>query len=289
MASDFDPDLAHALARHLGAEVRQHHALGGGDIARAYRVELSSGVVIFVKTLPDAESLFESEAWGLAWLRATKTLTIPEVLAVGRDPVAFLALEYLERAAPAADHEERLGAGLAAMHRVGAPTFGLDHDNFIGTLPQCNTPAATWPEFYRDARLMPLVRRAIERGLLTKDHARAFDQLYARLPERCGPAEPPARLHGDLWAGNRHVGRRGEPVLIDPAVYGGHREMDLAMMRLFGGFSPRTFAAYEEAAPLAPGANERVALYQLYPLLVHVLLFGHGYVPQLLEALQRVR
>lgn len=289
MGSEFDPRLAHALAEALGAPVRQHRSLAGGDIARAYRVELGSGAVVFVKTLPRAGGLFEAEARGLAWLGETGTIAIPEVLAVGRDPVAFLALAYLEPGTPTADHDERLGRDLAALHRAGAPSFGLDHDNFIGTLPQSNTPAATWPEFYREARLAPLVRRARDGGLLTPEHVRSFEQLYARLPERCGPAEPPARLHGDLWAGNRHVGPHGEPVLIDPAVYGGHREIDLAMMRLFGGFSSRTFAAYHEAAPLAPGADERVPLYQLYPLLVHVALFGGSYVSQLLAALRRVR
>jgi fructosamine-3-kinase len=117
---------------------------------------------------------------------------------------------------------------------------------------------------------------------------RGFDALFGCLTERVGPDEPPARLHGDLWGGNLHVDEEGRPCLIDPAVYGGHREMDLAMMRLFGGFSPRVFAAYHEAYPLAPGWEDRVPLYQLYPLMVHVNLFGRGYVGSVEGALRQV-
>src|SRR5690606_30251837 len=127
-----------------------------------------------------------------------------------------------------------LGRGLAALHRFGAASFGLDQPNFIGSLPQDNTPAGDWTEFFRERRLLPQVERAIENGRAPAALAQGFDRLFDRLPELVGPAEPPARLHGDLWGGNLHVDERGLPCLIDPAVYGGHREMDLAMMRLFG-------------------------------------------------------
>src|SRR5204862_1227715 len=139
---------------------------------------------------------------------------------------------------------------------------------------QSNAPAATWSDFYQRRRLEPQVRRAAEAGLVGPALRRAFDRLFTRLPELVGPAEPPARLHGDLWGGNAMADEQGAPVIFDPAVYGGHREVDLAMMRLFGGFGRRVFDAYAEVYPLAPGHEERVALYQLYPLLVHVNLFG---------------
>jgi fructosamine-3-kinase len=150
----------------------------------------------------------------------------------------------------------------------------------VGSLPQANPPRASWAEFYRECRLLPLLERARRRGLLDAEFERAAERVLARLEQLVGPSEAPARLHGDLWAGNVQVARGGEPALIDPAVYGGHREIDLAMMRLFGGFGPRVFAAYAESAPLAPEHPARVALYQLYPLLVHVVLFGASYVPR---------
>ncbi|HWO13400.1 MAG TPA: fructosamine kinase family protein, partial [Polyangiaceae bacterium] len=141
--------------------------------------------------------------------------------------------------------------------------------------------------FYRERRLAPLLRLARARGSADVALERAFERLFARLDELAGPPEPPARLHGDLWGGNLHTSTDGHPMLIDPAVYGGHREIDLAMMRLFGGFGERVFAAYGESSPLAPGAAERVALYQVYPLLVHLCSFGRGYLAQVRRAVER--
>src|SRR5690606_35946578 len=170
-----------------------------------------------------------------AWLGEAGALRVPQVLAVSGegDPVPFLALEYL---APgrSADHEVALGRGLAALHRHGAPAFGLDHDNFLATLEQDNTPTDDWASFYIPRRLDPQVRLAVDAGVAPRSWVAAFDRLYARMDELAGPPEPPARLHGDLWSGNLHADERGAPVLIDPAVYGGHREVDLAMLQLFG-------------------------------------------------------
>jgi fructosamine-3-kinase len=184
--------------------------------------------------------------------------------------------------------DEALGQGLAALHRFGAPTFGQGHDNFIGRLPQSNTPHDAWPAFYREERLLPQIRMASDRGLLGAGLVKRLDQLLARLEALVGPPEPPARLHGDLWGGNLHVDDRGAPCLIDPAAFAGHREIDLAMMQLFGGFSSRVFDAYEEAHPLADGASDRVPLYQLYFLLAHVNLFGGGYVASVERAVSAV-
>jgi fructosamine-3-kinase len=186
------------------------------------------------------------------------------------------------------DFDEQLGRALAALHRFGSPGFGLDHDNFIGRLPQSNTPASTWVDFYRERRLEPQLRLARESGLCSSAMARGFDRLFSVLAERVGPVEPPARLHGDLWGGNLIVDETGAGCLIDPAAYGGHREVDLAMMRLFGGFGPAVFAAYHEAWPLQPDHEERVPLYQLYFLMVHVNLFGGSYLAQTEQALRAV-
>lgn len=284
-------ELRGAVEAVLGAGVTRSRPVAGGDVNDAFEVELVDGRRVFVKANERADRrMFPAEAEGLAWLAEPRCTRVPEVLAVsgaaGSGP-CFLVLELITPAPRQAGFDELLGRSLAALHRSGAPSFGLDADNFIGSLPQSNRARATWAEFYRDERLEPLLQGAVARGHLGADTQRAFEQLYARLPELVGPAEPPARLHGDLWRGNLHVDETGAPCLIDPAVYGGHREMDLAMMRLFGGFSERCFAAYAEAHPLAPGAAERVALYQLYPLLVHVNLFGAAYSSSLEQALGR--
>jgi fructosamine-3-kinase len=273
--------LRAALEARLGARVSQSSQVAGGDINEAYCLELSSGPRVFVKTNASAPpTMFPAEARGLEFLREAAALRVPKVLAVSApdEQPCYLVLEWLESARPAADFDERLGHGLAALHRTTVSGFGLDHDNFIGTLPQANAPSASWPEFFRRQRLEPQLARLTALGRASFALRRGFERLLDRLPQLLGEAEPPARLHGDLWGGNLHVGESGEPCLIDPAVYGGHREIDLGMMRLFGGFSERVFAAYDEAFPLSDGALERVPLYQLYPLLVHANLFGGSYV-----------
>ncbi len=281
--------LAEAVGDALGRRVTSSRAATGGDINLAFAAMLDGGERVFVKTHPSApRTMFPAEARGLAWLREAGALRIPEVLAVSdakEGGPSFLVLEFIEPGRRAAGFDETLGRGLAALHRFGAPSFGLDHDNFIGSLEQKNDARPTWPDFYLAERLEAQLARAVDRGLVGGPLRREFDRLFERLPSLVGPAEPPSRLHGDLWGGNLHVGDRGEPCLIDPAVYGGHREIDLAMMRLFGGFGSRVFDAYEEAWPLADGHEARVPLYQLYPLLVHVNLFGGGYVGQVARAL----
>ena len=283
------PALAAAVTEALGSPVSTHAPVGGGDINEAFAATLADGRQVFVKTNDSApRSMFPAEAKGLAWLREADTLRVPDVLAVsageGTGP-CFLALEYLAPARRRATFDEDLGRGLAALHRTHPECFGVDHANFIGRLPQDNGVETDWASFYRTRRLAPMVARAANRGLVPTAMRRRFDHLFAILESLVGDPEPPARLHGDLWGGNLHVDEAGEPCLIDPAVYGGHREIDLAMMRLFGGFSSRVFAAYDEAYPRAPGHEERVALYQLYPLLVHVNLFGAGYVASVDRAL----
>jgi fructosamine-3-kinase len=281
--------LALSLEERLGERVVRASRLLGGDINDAYQIELEGGARWFVKSNPRAPAaLFPAEARGLEWLRVA-ALRIPEVRAVSTpdDPIPYLVLELIEAGRPGRVFDEQLGRGLAALHRSGAPSFGLDHDNFIGSLPQQNQASPAWAEFYGANRLEPQLKRAVSSGSASYAMRRGFSQLFSRLPELVGPAEPPSRLHGDLWSGNLHVDSNGEPCLLDPAVYGGHREVDLAMMRLFGGFSERVFSAYEEVFPLAPGAEDRVALYQLYPLLVHVNLFGGSYGASVERALAR--
>jgi fructosamine-3-kinase len=281
MSSSLDAELC----RLLGEPPRRLAAVAGGDINQAYAAELGDGRRVFVKThaAPPA-TMYEREAEGLGWLAQADALRVPRVLAVS--PQA-LVLEWIEARGRRPDFDERFGRGLGQLHRVGAEGFGFASDNFVGCLPQDNRPAASWSEFYAERRLLPLGRRALRHRLLEGALFARLEQLCAHLPELCGDAEPPARLHGDLWSGNVMSDRDGAPVLIDPAVYGGDREIDLAMLSLFGSPSPRFFAAYDEIYPRRAGTAQRNALYQLYPLLVHVNLFGLGYVPQLASALER--
>lgn len=284
MSPDIPPGLREA-ADALRVAVVGLRKLSGGDINAAYWVALGDRRHAFVKTLdappPD---FYRREAEGLRWLAEANALRVPDVLAYGP---RFLALEWIEAGPRAGDFDTALGQGLAAMHRCGAATFGGQPDNYIGTLAQRNDARPNWPAFYLECRLAPQVAMAYDRGLrrpALRDGLAAIDR---RLDELFGPAEPPARLHGDLWSGNVHTTHHGLPCLIDPAAYSGHREVDLAMMKLFGGFGDATFAAYHEAYPLAEGADDRVPLYQLYPLLTHLNLFGGSYLAPVERILER--
>ncbi len=265
----------------LPTGARDVRRVGGGDINEAFHVTLADGSDAFVKTRADAApGEYAAEAAGLEWLAEPGAVRTPRVLELDE---RYLALEWIAPApsghldAPAA---EELGRGLAATHRAGAPCFGVadaPRAAGFGSLRLSNEPAGSWPDFYAERRLRPLARLARERGALSPQGIDAVERVCERLGELCGPAEPPSRLHGDLWSGNVMVAADGRAWLIDPSAYGGHREVDLAMLRLFGSPSERVFAAYEELAPLADGWRERVELYQLLPLLVHALLFGGSY------------
>jgi fructosamine-3-kinase len=277
--------LRGALARQLGTEVLVLRAVAGGDINRAYQATLGSGRRVFVKThaAPPAGA-YACEAEGLVWLRAPGALGVPEVLAVNEQ---LLVLEWIEQGARGRDFDERFGRGLAQLHRAGAPSFGMAGPGYLANLPLDNRPHTSWSAFYAEQRLLPLGARARDAGWLSAATLARLEALCARLGVLCGADEPASRLHGDLWSGNVMVDAQGAPVIVDPAAYGGDREVDLAMLQLFGAPSARFFAAYAEVYPPRPGADERVALYQLLPLLVHVCLFGASYVAQLERALAR--
>lgn len=273
--------LAAALAARLERPEPTLTRVTGGDINEAYEARWPGGDRLFVKTRAGAAGdAYACEAQGLAWLAESRALRVPKVIARSApgDPLAFLVLEHMARTAPSLDYDDRLGGGLAALHAAGAPGFGHAHDNLIGSLPQANGTRATWAAFYGEQRVLPLVRRAVDAGIASSGWTALADRLVTRLPELVGPPEPPARLHGDLWTGNVITDSRGQPVLVDPAVYGGHREMDLAMLALFGGLTPRIVEAYQAHTPLAPEWRTRTRLCQLYPLLVHAVLFRGSYV-----------
>jgi len=269
------------LGAAVGARVASAEPVPGGDINDAYRVRLDDQRIVFVKThAHPPPGMYTAEAAGLDLLREGP-LRIPRVVAAGE---RFLALEWLELGPHGRGFDEALGRGLAELHQLGAPAFG-GPASYLATLAQDNTPSSDGPAFWIERRVGPLAARAHELGHMPDVRAK-LDALLAKRA-RFGPDEPPARLHGDLWWGNV-VAVEGAPVLIDPAVYGGPREVDLAMLALFGGVSSALVAAYEEVVPLAHGWRDRVALWQLYPLAAHAVLFGGGYGAQVAHTLDRL-
>jgi fructosamine-3-kinase len=273
-----DDALRGAIEADLGAHITQAVRVHGGDVALAYAVELDDDRRVFAKTHPSSPpGFFTTEATGLAWLRAADAVRVPEVLAVSDDPPNHLVLEWIAEGAARPGTERDLGDGLARMHRAGAPAFGREDRRTTGSRGLPNEPCATWAEFYAANRLLPLARLARDGRALSPRTIADLEHLAHRLAA-FDTREPPARLHGDLWAGNRLVDVDGRSWLIDPAAHGGDREFDLAMMRLFGGFAGVCFAAYAEVYPLAPGWEDRVALHQIAPLVVHAIKFGGGYV-----------
>lgn len=264
--------------------------VGGGDINTAVCIETSQGR-LFLK-YNDASrfpGMFEAEARGLGLLRATQSVGIPGVIGTGSDGVFdFLVMEYVEPGPRSHLVLERFGKCLAEMHRMSSGYFGLDHSNYMGSLPQINTPASKWTDFFRDCRLRAMLKPAYDRGFFEREILKAFENLYNRLEDMI-PPEPPSLLHGDLWAGNFMASWNEEPFLIDPAVCFGHREADLAMTRLFGGFGEAFYASYQDSFPLEKGWESRMDVFNLYPLLVHVNLFGSGYVGSVKQIIQRFR
>ncbi len=273
--------LTARLETTLGAPVTDTRAVFGGDINQA-AVFSAGDARYFVKWNTSAPpQMFPTEAHGLRLLAEPGALRVPDVIAQGDaedGAPAFLVLEYIETGRKRGDTTmAAFGAGLAELHRATAEQHGLDCDNFIGRLPQPNTPSPSWAAFYRDQRIGYQMELARERGRLPKHREDLLTRLMERLPAILGDGDIPASLiHGDLWGGNYLVDANGDAVLIDPAVCYGHREMDLAMSELFGGFSARFYEAYQATWP-TPGYDERRALYQLYYILVHLNLFGESY------------
>jgi fructosamine-3-kinase len=285
-----DRRLRAALERSLGSAIVAAAPVHGGDVATAYRIDLADGRRAFAKThAAPPPGFFTTEATGLTWLRAPGVVPVPSVLAASDDEPAHLVLEWIDAGRPTETTEADLGAALAALHQAGAPCFGREDRRTTGSRGLPNEPTDTWAEFYASNRLLPLARLARDAGALPGAAVAGLEEVAAHLDRFGAGDEPPARLHGDLWAGNRLVDERGRSWLIDPAAHGGHREFDLAMMRLFGGFGRDCFAAYEDVHPLAAGWEARVPLQQLAPLVVHAIKFGGGYVRAAAEAIAACR
>lgn len=284
-------EVERALGRALGREVRieRRTTLTGGSINHTERIETTAGSFVLKSHATPPAGHFRAEALGLVALKESGTsLTVPQVIACEETVPSFLVIEFLAEGRRQSDFDEQLGHGLAALHRATAPRFGFAEDNYCGATQQPNAWCERWVDFYEHARMGHQLGLASLAGLLSTAEAVRVGRLIERLGEWLDePAVGPSLIHGDLWSGNLHTDSLGRPALIDPAVYYGHREAELGMMTLFGGFSRRTFDAYHEAFALESGWRERNPLYQLYHLMNHLNLFGRSYRAQVMAVVDR--
>lgn len=273
-------------------EVISRRSLYGGDINEAYRLELSSGECVFLKkNTGNKIKMFLCEAHGLKALSAAGAIGIPKVYGVGRDQEegsSFLLMQFLNAGARNQDYWEVFGRELAMMHlastdSIGEFKYGFFEDNYIGLNPQINKTMDCWTDFFRECRLIPQINMA--KGLLDPSMMKKLSYLIEHLERYLAEPEKPSLLHGDLWSGNAVCGPDGKAWIIDPAVYVGDSETDLAMTQLFGGFPAVFYKAYHECKPIDAGYKERKKIYQLYHLLNHVNLFGRSYLWEVDEIL----
>jgi fructosamine-3-kinase len=264
-------------------------SLGGGSISTAMKATLCDGEIVFVKVSPQQKDMFSKEANGLRELAKADAIKIPAVKFVDEK---ILVLEFLPPTSPPNRKVffEKFGREFAALHRCTSSSFGFFENNYIGSTPQKNLPfSLSWKEFYSDRRLQYQFLLAEKNGYANAELRRCFDALGRHMDELVpDDGEPPALLHGDLWAGNFLCIDGGRPAIIDPAVYYGHREADIAMTMLFGGFGDSFYASYAEAYPLNPGWQKRMELYKLYHLFNHLNLFGEGYYGQVVGTMRRL-
>lgn len=287
MTSSIPEVIRNALTADIG-ERMDFSFTGGGCINNGGRLRTPDGD--YYLKWNDARKfpgMFDAEEKGLALLRHPGVIRIPGVTMVKEaDAYQFILLEYIHERDKHGAYWQLLGERLGALHRCTNTHFGLDHPNYIGSLPQRNLPSPDWVEFFVRQRIDPQLKVAVDHGRLPPALIRKFEILYRQLPGLL-PAEPPSLLHGDLWSGNLITDDQGEPCLIDPAVYYGHREAEIAFTMLFGGFPPVFYDSYHQNFPLSPGFGSRAEVYNLYPLLVHTNLFGGGYAAQVVSLVNR--
>ncbi len=283
----FLPLSLNAIIEDCGLQVQRFEQIHGGDINNAFCLHTSNGN-FFLKVnqaglYPD---MFLKEAAGLSEIKKTRTVSTPAVIKTGiAGEQQYLLLEWIEKGQPDEQFWENFGHELALLHHQPQEYYGWHTDNYIGRLKQSNKRHGTWDEFYTECRIMPLVEILFNKQLFNRADIKAAGHFCNQL-DTLFPVEHPALLHGDLWSGNYSVSAGGQPVIFDPAVYYGHREMDLGMTQLFGGFDPRFYEAYQEVYPLEPGWEKRLKLTEAYPLLVHAVLFGGFYTGRAREVLR---
>lgn len=262
--------------------------VSGGSINKCFKIKYRNSY-FFLKwnSATLFPHMFLAEAEGLKRIKLTNTVKVPGVICFGNaGDEQYLVLEWIEKGKNDSESQQKLGELLAQLHRNTSDKFGLDHNNYMGSLVQTNNFHASWNEFYINERLYPQIELAGKSGQLDKEILRQFESFYAKL-DSLFPPEKPALVHGDLWSGNYLIDENNQPLLIDPAISYANRESDIAMTTLFGGFSDSFYNAYNDAFPLQSGWQQRLDLWNLYPLLVHVNLFGQSYLSQVKSILNK--
>lgn len=278
--------IINIIRQKLNVDIISFHTVSGVDINDVYCLKSSDGAyLIKINNSHNFPEMFKREAEGLAAIGATQTIAVPEVIFDGEvGGESFLLIEWIDTDQSTTNSSRALGQQLAQMHRHTADRFGFATDNYMGSLHQSNSYHDTWGNFFIEERLLPMVKMAVDKNELSKADAHRFEELYKKLPGWF-PEEQPSLIHGDLWAGNYLIGTNGKPYLIDPAVSYGNREFDIAMTTLFGGFDNTFYEAYHAEFPLQHGWQQRLKLWNLYPLLIHVNLFGGSYTQQVRQNL----
>jgi len=277
-----NPEIIELIQSRLSLTITGTKPVSGGDINAVYCLQTGTGGKLLLK-LNSARrfpNMFKYEQEGLLAIANSNTIKAPSTILqeeFGND--SFLLMEWIDSMRPTPASLHNLGTQLARMHQNSSSTFGWDTPNYIGSLPQSNNRHTTWATFFIQERLQPMVKLAFDNGRLTVKDLNNFEVLENRLPQLFDEGTP-SLLHGDLWSGNYLIDTDEQPCLIDPAIYYGHREMDIALTTLFGGFGPSFYEAYQQSFPLNKGWEQRMDLWNLYPLLVHVNLFGGGYMQQ---------
>jgi fructosamine-3-kinase len=288
--TDLHSDWIKAIQNHLDSPCELHSVgfIGGGSINDARRINTSKGN-FFAKlnNLDEYPGMFECEADGLEFLRAHSQFRIPETIGTGStENVQWIIMRLIQPAPKKEGYWNEFAKKLADFHRQTSETFGYHRDNYLGSLPQANNQKSTWTEFYASERIEPQLKMAKDKGLASAEMVRLFEKMLGRM-ERYFPTEPAAALHGDLWTGNFMTDDEGSATIFDPAVYYGHREMDIAMSRLFGSFGDEFYRAYQKHFPMEAGWEDRMDIANLYPLLAHLNLFGGGYAAQIMTILRK--
>lgn len=281
-------DLKTHLSNLLNETITDILSVSGGDISKAYRIDTPT-YSYFLKTNSGANALkmFQTEAHGLKLIHHANTIKIPKVIACDAfQNTSFLLMEFIERKSPSQEDFENLGNQLAELHQCTSEYFGLHQNNFIGSLPQINKQNKKWVNFYANERLLPQLKLAKQKGLLSDNECPSAKRIEESLNPLFENIKP-SLLHGDLWSGNYLISKDGEPHLIDPAIYYGHHEVDIAMSKLFGGFSEDFYNAYHSILPQDSKTASRMDIYQLYYLLVHLNLFGRSYYGSVVSILKK--
>jgi fructosamine-3-kinase len=278
--------IINIIKQKLNVDIEAASPVSGGDINQVYRLQSPGGnYLIKINDRHKFPEMFKREAEGLAAIRATQTIAVPGVNFDGEvGDESFLLMEWIDTGQSTIYSAQVLGQQLAQMHRTTTPMFGFATDNYMGSLHQSNKQHDTWADFFIAERLEPMVKMAVDNHELSQMDIRRFEDLYNKLPGLF-TEEPPSLIHGDLWGGNYLISSDGKPYLIDPAVSYGNREFDIAMTTLFGGFDNAFYEAYNAEFPLQPAWQKRLKLWNLYPLLVHVNLFGGSYAQQVRQNL----